>query len=76
MKNFVFKSNKSDLQKIVSINKLEIINKNLLYLTHEVDKCVVLLNKLEHSSNLQRQVDEYFEEEDKEHIPDSEKDEA
>ncbi len=55
-----------------SQNKLDIINKNILYLTHEVDKCVAMLRRMEVNSNLQKQVDDYFEDdaEDKtEHIP-------
>jgi len=43
-----------------SQNKLEIINKNILYLTHEVDKCVAMLRRMEIDSKLQKQVTEYF----------------
>ncbi len=42
--------------------KLETLMKNVLYLTHEVDKCVRMLKELTNSQNLQRQVDEYFDE--------------
>ncbi len=63
MKNFIFKSQKDfDLQKIVSINKLDILMKNVLYVTHECDKILKIVKSLETSQNLQRQVDEYFEE--------------
>ncbi len=44
--------------------KLEIMNKNVLYVTHECDKILKLLKSLENSSNLQKQVDEYFEDEE------------
>ncbi len=52
-------------------NQLDIINKNILYLTHEVDKCVSMLRRMEVNANLQKQVDDYFEspDEDTEHIP-------
>ncbi len=53
-----------------SQSKLDIINKNILYLTHEVDKCVAMLRRMEVDSKLQKQVDEYFpDDEDTEHIP-------
>ncbi len=43
-----------------SNNKLDIINKNILYLTHEVDKCVSMLRRMEVDAKLQHQVTEYF----------------
>ncbi len=46
-----------------SNNKLEIINKNILYLTHEVDKCVAMLRRMEVDYRLQKQVTEYFDDE-------------
>ncbi len=46
-----------------SQNKLDIINKNILYLTHEVDKCVAMLRNIEVNSKLQKQMDDYFEDE-------------
>ncbi len=63
MKNFIFKSSErtTDLQKIVSINKLDILMKNVLYITHECDKILKIVKTLETSNNLQKQVDEYFE---------------
>ncbi len=47
-----------------SQNKLDIINKNILYLTHEVDKCVAMLRRMEVDSKLQKQVTEYFEDDE------------
>ncbi len=44
--------------------KLNILNQNLLYLTHEVDKCVSMLRRMEVNANLQKQVTEYFDDED------------
>ncbi len=44
---------------------LDILNKNILYVTHECDKILKIVNKLETSSNLQKQVDDYFDEDEK-----------
>ncbi len=41
--------------------QLEIINKNVLYITHECDKIKKIVNKLEIDENLQNTVDQYFE---------------
>ncbi len=41
---------------------LDIMNKNILYLTHTTDKCLLILKKLEVDTGLQKQVDEYFSE--------------
>ncbi len=46
MKNFIFKSNDSDLQKMFSI--LENLQKNMLYTTHRVDTCVKILDTITH----------------------------
>ncbi len=66
------KSIATDLQNKITLNKFEIINKNLLYVTHAVDRIEALLETLVHDKNLQKQVDDYFEE-DKEHIPEEDK---
>ncbi len=76
MKNFIFKSTAADLQKIVPIlvTKLELMNKNIIYVTYQVDKILKIEQERMTDKGLQKQVDEYFEEdaEDKaEHIPDS-----
>ncbi len=71
MKNFIFKSNESDLQKMFSI--LENLQKNIVYITYKVDSILKGVKLLETSSNLQKQVDEYFSDEDTEHIPEEEK---
>ncbi len=47
-------------------SKLDILNKNVLYVTHEVDKIKKILEKLTIDNGLQAQVNEYFEAEDKE----------
>ncbi len=60
MKNFIFKSNASDLQKMFSI--LENLQKNMVYTTYKMDAVLKIVKKLETDSSLQRQVDDYFEE--------------
>ncbi len=42
-------------------NMLLIVNKNILYLTHTVDKCLSLLKKMQIDDDLQKQVDDYME---------------
>ncbi len=66
MKNFIFKSNESDLQKMFSI--LENLQKNMVYVTYRCDKILKVVETLKTDSGLQKQVDSYFEE-DTEHIP-------
>ncbi len=51
-----------DFKSKFQINKLDIMAKNILYLTHEVDKCVSLLQQLQTDKRLQKQVDEFFDE--------------
>ncbi len=71
MKNFIFKSTETDLQKM--FQSIETIQKNVLYLTYQIDICNKNLRKALIDSGLQKQVDDYFEDdaEDKsEHIPD------
>ncbi len=42
-------------------SKLDILNKNMLYSTHQLDKILKLVNKLVIDDNLQKQVDDYIE---------------
>ncbi len=63
MTKFIFKSNASDLQKISQ--SIEIIQKNVLYLTYRMDSCLKMLNTLSADKDLQKQVDEYFDEDSK-----------
>ncbi len=60
MTKFIFKSNASDLQKISQ--SIETLQKNVLYLTYRMDSCLKMLNTLSADKGLQKQVDEYFEE--------------
>ncbi len=72
MKNFIFKSNESDLQKMFSI--LENLQKNIVYITYKVDTIIKVVKSLENSSNLQKQVDEYFSEDNTHDIPEVKQD--
>ncbi len=40
---------------------LDIIMSNILYLTHETDQIKKIVTDIRNSSNLQKQVDDYFE---------------
>ncbi len=70
MTKFIFKSNASDLQKISQ--QLETIQKNVLYLTYRTDSLLKKTNEYLVDKGLQKQVDEYFEEDTKD-IPEEEK---
>ncbi len=70
MKNFIFKSTDADLQKMFTI--LDTIQKNGLYCTYRIDSLLKNFDKLLHDTNLQKQVDDYFE--DTEDIPEAEPD--
>ncbi len=59
MKNFIFKSTAADLQKMFQL--IETIQKNVLYVTYRIDMLIKRYDKLEIDKGLQRQVDEYFE---------------
>jgi len=59
MKNFIFKSTGADLQKMFQY--LETNQKNVLYLTYQVDKLLKIARANETDKGLQQQVDQYFE---------------
>ncbi len=61
MKNFIFKSTAADLQKMFQL--IETIQKNVLYVTYRIDMLIKRYDKLEIDKGLQKQVDEYFEDE-------------
>ncbi len=42
--------------------KLNVLSKNVLYITYMEDKILKTLNKIDTDKGLQKQVDEYFEE--------------
>ncbi len=68
MKNFIFKSNESDLQKMFSI--LENLQKNIVYITYKTDAILKLVKKTDNDIGLQKQVDAYFDEDNTKDIPD------
>ncbi len=71
MTKFIFKSNASDLQKISQ--SIVTIQKNILYITFRVD---LILKKITSESvdlHLQKQVDDYFEDDEK-NIPEETQD--
>ncbi len=70
MKNFIFKSTDADLQKM--FQSIETIQKNTLYCTYRIDSLLKKVNELITDKGLQKQVDEYFEddaEEKAEQVP-------
>ncbi len=60
MNKFLFKSTEADLQKIFST--LKTIQKNVLYVTHQVDYIRKEIRLLSHDKQLQDTVDKYFDE--------------
>ncbi len=62
MKNFIFKSTDADLQKMFQL--LETIQKNGLYCTYRIDSLLKNFEKLLTDKSLQKQVDEYFEDDE------------
>ncbi len=62
MKNFIFKSTAADLQKMFQL--IETIQKNVLYITYRVDMLIKRYDKLEIDKGLQKQVDEYFDDDE------------
>ncbi len=58
MNKFLFKSTDADFKKIFSI--LENLQKNILYITYHLDKCLVLLRKQETDTGVQKQVDDFY----------------
>ncbi len=45
-------------------SKLDILNKNILYITHMQDKILKIVNQINHDKDLQDTVDKYFDEKD------------
>ncbi len=62
MNKFLFKSADADLQKLFQLQVT--IQKNVLYLTHQVDLIVRQLGELKHDKDLQHTVDKYFDPEE------------
>ncbi len=47
-----------------SLLDLKILNQNILYISRVIDKIAIQLNELGNDKRLQKQVDDYFEEDD------------
>ncbi len=60
MNKFLFKSTEADFQKLYQL--LATIQKNVLYLTHQVDFIRKTLMESKHDKDLQHTVDKYFDE--------------
>ncbi len=58
-------SPKTDFSSKIQL-QLDILNKNVLYVTHECDKILKLVKELTHDKDLQDTVDKYFDKDDKE----------
>ncbi len=71
MNKFLFKSSDADFQKLYSI--LETIQSNGLYCTYRLDSLLKNFDKLLNDKNLQKQVDDYFQSDDMENIPEVDK---
>ncbi len=73
MKNFIFKSTIADLQKMFTIldSKLDVIQKNVLYSTHQLDFIRQKILTLVIDKRLQKQVDDFVDEEETSHQTDS-----
>ncbi len=56
------KSTSADLSNKITINKLDILLKNVLYITHQVDFLRKIALETKHDKDLQTTVDKYFEE--------------
>ncbi len=61
MKNFIFKSKDFGLTKNVSIPfDTTVLNKNILYVTHQVDKILKIVTTLMLDKDLEHQAKQYF----------------
>ncbi len=72
MKNFIFKSTDADFKKMFSI--IETIQKNCLYTTYRLDTLLKEIKELTTDKSLQKQVDNYFDEDSQNNIPEEKQD--
>ncbi len=54
-------SPKTDFSSKITIQKLDILMSNVLYITHECDKILKIVNRLNTDIELRRQTDKFFE---------------
>ncbi len=59
MNKFLFKSTEADFKKLSS--SIDTIQKNVLYLTYQTDFIHKIVKRLDIDKGLQKQVDQYFE---------------
>ncbi len=45
-------------------SQITVLNQNILYITHEVDKIKKIVNEIKNDIKLQKQVDDYFDDQD------------
>ncbi len=62
---FKFKSSEPDFTFNSIMVFLELMNKNVLYSTHQLDKILNKVTELENTSKLQKQVDDFYDEDTK-----------
>ncbi len=60
MNKFLFKSTDADFKKMFSI--IETLQKNVLYITYNLDKCLAILRTQETDRGTQKQVEIYHQE--------------
>ncbi len=72
MNKFLFKSTTADLSKMLSI--LETLQKNTLYLTYRIDSVLKKVNELATDKGLQKQVDQFFEDDGTPRNPEDDRD--
>ncbi len=58
MKNFIFKSTDADFKKMFSI--IETVQKNVLYLTYQIDWIRKEIKNIVTDKSLQKQVDDFY----------------
>ncbi len=68
MNKFLFKSNDSDLQKII-FNKLDMLLAEQRHQRSDLAMLLRRVNELINHANLQKQVDDYYSDEDKKDMP-------
>ncbi len=66
--NLKFKSTDADLKFNIQ-SQFRIINQNILYITRQVDLLVKWMKEDNDNTNLQQQVDKYFDKDDANDIP-------
>ncbi len=75
MKNFIFKSSADDSRLIKNVfNKLDMLLAEQRHQRSDLSVAIALISKLINAANLQKQVDEYFDEDNQNDIPEESSD--